>query len=116
MERSLPLILLLLTLVFWAGFMTLALRSAALPDEAAGTVAVVFPFGQRSEQSFNALLLAEGRLVSNTWLDTVWLVHSAKPGFVGRLKALGAWTAFKPSLLQSLTVGGCFLVINARES
>jgi len=115
MERWLPLVLLLLTLIFWGGFMTFALRSAALPDDSFGTVAVVFPPGQPAEQLFNAVLLAEGRLVNSTWLDSVWLVHSEQPGFVGRLKAGGAWVAFKPSLLQPLTVGGCFLVIDTRE-
>ena len=109
-EHVLPIALLLLALVFWAGFMTLALRGAALPDEATGVVAVVFPLQRDADAVFNAIMLAEGRIVTNTWLDTAWIVQSDQPGFVKRLKDSGAWAVFKPSLFQPFTVGGCFFV------
>ena len=113
-EHWLPLVLLLITLVFWAGFMAFALRGAALSGEASGAVVVVFPPQRSMEQMFNAVLLSDGQLVNSTWFDSAWVVYSEQPGFVRRLKAAGAWAAFKPSLFSPITVAGCFLVVDTR--
>ena len=40
----------------------------------------------------------------------LWLVQSDRDGFVGRLKAAGAWAAYSPDVLAVLPQGGCFYI------
>ena len=108
LERWLPLILLLLTLLFWAGLMGWALAAARLEAAASGSVAVVFPRGTPAHEMFRALRMADGRLERTTWLDNIWVVYSETPGFVGRLEVAGASRAYSPMLFQPVSLGGCF--------
>jgi hypothetical protein len=39
-----------------------------------------------------------------------WLAEAEEPGFVGRLKAAGAWAAFHPETFAVLPGGGCFYI------
>ena len=107
-EHGLPLALLLITVLFWLVFMGLVIRDAALPDAASDTVIVVFPPTQPTHDIYGGILRAHGQVVQNTWFDNIWLVRSATSGFVGRLKAEGAWAAFSPVAFQATMIGGCF--------
>ena len=108
-ERWLPPLLLIITLLFWAGFMALVLNDARLNADASGTVVAVFPRAKTPETIFTDVLAADGRLVRNTWFDNVWVLHSDRPGFVGRLEASGALAAYSPVPFQPVALGGCFL-------
>lgn len=101
----------LFILVFAVGLIALILRLATLSDEAAGTVVVVFPTTVRSAAVFDAIVQAEGRLVNNTLLDSIWVVHSGRRGFVGRLKSRGAWRVFDVALFKAISAPGCFNVV-----
>ena len=79
-------------------------------------VAVVFPPQRDSAEIFDAITRAQGRLVTNTWLESAWIVQSEHTGFVRRLKTSGAWAVFKPSLFQPFTVGGCFYTVSQGAS
>jgi len=92
------------------------LRDAALDPETSGTLVVVFPLGTTADSIFEAVLLADGRLVNGTWLDSAWVVHSDQPGFVKRLLTQGAWRAFEPGLFRTITVAGCFLTPTANTA
>lgn len=100
----------LVTLLVGLAVIALTLRLATLPDEATGTVVVVFPINTSAATIFDAVVQAEGRLVNNTLLDNVWIVHSERTDFVHRLKTKGAWSAFNPSMFQPITMAGCFVV------
>ena len=99
------------TLIFGALLLGLTLYLATLPATDAGTVVALFPPNYNQEQSFNAVLNADGRLVSGTTLASAWLVHGARPGFVERLKQQGAWAVYDRKIFQSFTPAGCFLVL-----
>ena len=108
-DHNLPLVLLVATLLVWAGFMAVVIRDAMLSDAASGTVAAVFPPGRTAHENYTGILRAEGSIVQTTWFDNIWLVRSERAGFVGRLKQQGAWTAFAANSFQPVVLGGCFL-------
>lgn len=107
-ERWLPLMLLLVTLLFWAALMAWGLSAARLAPADTGTVAVVFPRGTPSHQMFHALQSAGGRLERTTWLDNIWVVYDENPDFVARLEAAGARGAYSAALFQPVSLAGCF--------
>lgn len=94
-----------------AALLILMAYATALQDDDSGTVLVLFPPGTRSEHIFEAVLEADGRLVTSTWLDSAWIVNGNEPGFVRRLKKQGALSAFNPQSFQSFAVAGCALAI-----
>jgi hypothetical protein len=100
--------LLAAVLLIWAAAMALALRGAALGEEAEGIMLAVFPPGTRGAAVLGAVAAADGTLIRSTGLGFVWVVHGPAPGFVGRLRQHGALVAygevpFAPSL------GGCIV-------
>ena len=116
LERWLPLILLLLTLSFWAGLMGWALSAARLGPQASGSVVVVFPWGAPAHEMFAVLRAADGRLERTTWFGNVWVVYGETAGFVGRLEAAGARGVYSPLMFQPMALGGCFGVPSAGDS
>ena len=108
-DHSLPLVLLMVTLVFWAGFMALVIRDAMLSDTTSGTVVAVFPPDRATHENYASILHAEGLIFQSAWFDTIWVVRSERAGFVGRLKQQGAWAAFPADTFQPIILGGCFL-------
>lgn len=106
-QRWLAPLLLVAALGFWAGFVGLVLWP--LPDEASGTVVVVYPRAMDNAEQFINLLDADGRLVSTTWFDNIWVVHGDRSGFVARLKQDGAAAVFSYAPFQPVMLGGCFL-------
>lgn len=106
--HGLALVLVASLLLLWLGVFGWVLHDAALPDTATGTVLAVFPLDRLPHEIYTAILQAGGGVAQNTWFDTIWLVQSDEAGFVGRLKAGGAWEVFAPQNLQSVTLGGCF--------
>lgn len=99
---------LLITVLIAIGLVLLNMRLMSLPEEASGTVVVVFPPNYSPATIYDAVLNSDGRLLNNTWFDSAWVVYSEQDGFVAQLKAQGAWAAFNPALLQSITISGCF--------
>jgi len=113
--RGLTLKLLLGFLALWAVVMAVALPLAALPEEAGGRVLVVFPPSLPADARLLAIIEAEGRPVLPLAGGLVWLTEPADdqsgvPGFVGRLKAAGAWAAYHPDTFAVLPQGGCFYI------
>ena len=59
-----------------------------------GEVAVVFPFGTRSDAAIALIGAAGGRLVTTTQLDNVVVAFATDPHFLDRVRALGALFGF----------------------
>ncbi len=113
--KGLSLKILLLLLGLWLAVMAVALPLAALPETAAGRMLVVFPPGVSADARLLAIAEAEGRPVLPVLGGRLWLVESAGEeaegaGFVGRLKAAGAWAAYRPETFAVLPNGGCFYI------
>lgn len=108
--HRLALVLLLAVLLAWGALLALAIRSAVLPDSAAGTVIAVFPPDMPPIEMLSAIQRADGILAGGTWLPNAWIVYSSQVGLVGRLKAAGAWIAFAPPSFDPAALGGCFAV------
>ncbi len=106
--------LLLGVVLLWGGLLALAVYKAALPEQATGTVVVVFPPTMPADQVFAGVLHADGVLARETWFENVWIVYSNREGFVGRLKSQGALIIFAPVPFDSVAVGGCFGVAPPR--
>lgn len=108
--QGLSLKILLFLLGLWLAAMAVALPLAALPESAGGRVVVVFPPGLASEARLLAIAGADGRPVLPLLGGRLWLAEAEAPGFVGRLKAAGAWAAYRPETFAVLPDGGCFYI------
>lgn len=93
--------------------MMAAMRAAALPPEASGTVLVVFRPGTDEDRMFASLVSAGGAPVRRTWLPFVWVAAGDEPGFVGRLAGQGALGAYA-ELPFSPQIAGCFAYADAK--
>lgn len=106
--------------LLWAVALAVALASAVLPDEADGTVAVVFAPGTGEGRMLDTILDAGGALARDTQLRNVWIVYDDEPGFAGRLREGGAWQVFVPIAFGMVALPGCVpgLVVSedARQS
>jgi len=102
--------ILLLFLGLWIAVMAVALPLASLPEDAAGRVLVAFPPALSPDARLLAIARAGGRPVLPMAGERVWLAEADDPGFVGRLKAAGAWAAFRPETFAVLPDGGCFYI------
>lgn len=98
-----------LALAVWAVVTGVALTQAALNEEAGGTVLAVFPPGTPTADAFTAVVRAGGEPVRQTWIPFAWVARSDGGGFVGRLKAEGAVTAYG-ELSVGPALGGCAVV------
>jgi len=112
---GLTLKLLLGFLALWVVTMAVALPLGALPENAGGRVLAVFPPSLGPDARLLAIVEAEGRPVLGFLGGLVWLTEpaddkSGAPGFVGRLKAAGAWAAYHPDTFAVLPQGGCFYI------
>ncbi|MGH6944163.1 MAG: hypothetical protein ACREH6_08095, partial [Geminicoccaceae bacterium] len=81
-------------LLVWLAAVLLALRTAALPPGATGTLFVVFLPGISSADAFASVVDAGGRPLRPAFGAWAWIVHADEAGFVGRLEANGALGAF----------------------
>lgn len=100
---------LLLLFGLWLAAMAIALPSAALDDTESGLVLVAFPtMGVGEDRNLLRVAAAEGRPIRSLLGGRLWLAQSDEPGFVGALKAAGAWAVFSPDMLTALPQGGCF--------
>ena len=109
--------LLAAVLLAWAGFAALAVRAAALPPEAAGTMVAVFSPTVSEAEVLTAVARADGLPVRPTWVRNAWVVHGPTPGFAGRLGAAGAWAALASMPFEpSGVLGGCPFVPRLEES
>ncbi|QPC44860.1 hypothetical protein HW532_20460 [Kaustia mangrovi] len=97
----------------WLGAMTLAVRDAALPPEATGTVLAVFPSKLGDDAAFAAMTRAGGRPIRPTWLPGIWVVSGDEPGFAGRLEAEGAVGVYG-DLPIGPQLAGCFAWVNTK--
>src|ERR687891_289652 len=79
--------------LLWLAVLTFALRAAALPGEASGTMFVVFVPGISEDQAFASTVAAGGRPVRRALGSFAWIVHGEDEGFVGHLKENGALAA-----------------------
>jgi hypothetical protein len=93
--------------------MAAAMRSAALPPEAAGKMLAVFEPGSPQDDLFARILAAGGKPVRRTWLPFVWVVEGEEPGLAGRLKQQGAIGSYA-ELPFSPQVAGCFAFADAK--
>jgi hypothetical protein len=106
-RRKLMLILGLLLAVSWLPSSLLLAKTTLLAAEASGGMLVVFPLHWNAEQTFKEILQAQGSVIARTGFASIWIVHSARAGFVGRLKARGAWFALDPIVLDPASLLSC---------
>jgi hypothetical protein len=97
--------------LLWLAVLTFALRAAALPAEARGTMLVVFPPGISEEQAFASALAAGGRPVRRALGNFLWIVHAEHAGFVGQIEASGALAAFR-NAPGGIPLAGCFSFVS----
>jgi hypothetical protein len=95
----------------WLAVLSLALRAAALPGEASGTMFVVFPPGISEDEAFASTIGAGGRPVRRAFGNFAWIVHAEEKGFVGQIEANGALAAFR-SGPAGIPLAGCFSFVS----
>ena len=115
-NRKLAIVWLLLLTVTWVTPVASALNKTLLADDDTGTVVVLFPVGSTPSENFERILGAGGGFVGQTWLEQAWIASSYERGFVGRLKAQGAWAIFHPVLLDPAALLGCGATVTLRDS
>lgn len=92
-EHIHPGVALLPSLLLGSAAILVTLASLYAPP-ARGEVAVVFPFGTRSDAAIALIAEAGGRLVSTTQLDNIVVAFATDPQFLDRVRALGALFGF----------------------
>ena len=97
--------------LLWLAVLTFALRAAALPGEASGTMFVVFAPGISEDQAFASTVAAGGRPVRRALGNFAWIVHAEEEGFVGHLRAHGALAAFREGP-GGIPLAGCFSFVS----
>jgi hypothetical protein len=95
----------------WLTVLTFALRAAALPGEASGTMIVVFPPAVSEDQAFASTIAAGGRPVRRALGSFLWFVHAEHEGFVGQIEANGALAAFRNGP-AGIPLAGCFSFVS----
>jgi hypothetical protein len=97
--------------LLWLAVLTFALRAAALPGEASGTMFVVFPPGISEGEAFASTIAAGGRPVRRALGRFLWVVHAEQAGFVGQVEANGALAAFRNGP-GGIPLAGCFYFVS----
>jgi len=97
--------------LLWLAVLIFALRAAALPAEASGTMFVLFSPGISEGQAFGSTVAAGGRPVRRAFGSFAWIVHAEDEGFVGHLKANGALVAFRNGP-GGIPLAGCFSFVS----
>ncbi len=100
-------------LLVWLVAMAIAMRAAALPDQASGAMIAVFPPGIGENGQITAIVNAGGKPVRQTWIGAVWVVEGDAPGYAGRLRQNGALAAYG-ELPFSPELAGCFAYADAK--
>ena len=101
--------------LIWLAAVLFALRAAALPPGAAGTLFVVFPPGTPSAQAFASIVEAGGRPLRPAFGAWAWIAHADESGFVGRLEAEGALAAFPNAPLGAVLAGCLGIAVEPSE-
>jgi hypothetical protein len=92
----------------WLTGLAVLFEAAALPQEASGTVIVLFPLGTAGATAVAASAAAGAKLVSPTWFENVLVVADETPGLAGRLEEAGALGVFENMRFAGLSFAGCF--------
>ena len=103
----------LVVLMLWMAGMLLAMRDAALPGGASGTVMAVFPPRAAQDDILAAVVKADGRPVRVLWPSNVWIVNGDAENFVSRLKTAGAIAVYG-ELPVGPVLAGCFAYVDSR--
>ena len=98
-------------ILVWLVVLTFALRAAALPGEASGTMFVVFPPGISEREAFASTVAAGARPVRRALGSFLWIVHAEAAGFVGQIQANGALAAFRDGP-GGIPLAGCFSFVS----
>jgi len=100
----------LLLAVTWGPVFGVHFHKMSANDAATGTVLVVFSPALSARDLFRGVEESGGSLVEPVrWLPRTWVARSSAPGFVGRLKARGAWAVYFPELLSARALLSCSL-------
>jgi len=103
---------LLMLLVTWAPVFAIHIYRTSLGDPGTGTVVVVFSPALSTRDLFQNVTEANGSLVRPVrWFPRMWIARSLEPGFVGRLKARGAWGVYSTDLLSAQALLSCFRIV-----
>ncbi|HMH18907.1 MAG TPA: hypothetical protein VK572_12260 [Burkholderiales bacterium] len=98
----------LLLAIAWVPLFGIHFYRMSLDRPATGTVLVVFPPTVSMRDFFRSVAAADGSLVGPVdWFPRMWVVQSAEPGFVGRLKEHGAWGVYSTDLLSTRALFSC---------
>ena len=96
-------------IALWLLGMFALMRASALPDDATGTMLVVFEPGIAADEAFAAITRAGARPIRESGLDFIWVVD----GTAGNLTRQGALGAYR-DLPISPTVAGCVAVVDQK--
>lgn len=98
-------------ILLWLVVLGFALRAAALPGEASGTMLVVFPPGIAEDEAFASTIGAGGRPLRRALGSFLWVVDAEDEGFVGRVEANGALAAFRNGP-AGIVLAGCLSFVS----
>lgn len=108
---------LILLVVTWMPVFTIHFYKMSLSAPSTGTVVVVFSPILSTRDLFHNVSAANGSLVRPVrWFPRMWVVRSLDPGFVGRLKARGAWGVYSTDLLSAQALLNCFQIVTPLNS
>ena len=100
-------------LVVWLIVMAVLMRQAALPEDASGTMLVVFEPSIESQDAFARIVSAGARPIRATAFDFIWVVDGDESGLAGRLKQQGALGSYR-NLPINPSIAGCFALVDAK--
>jgi hypothetical protein len=97
----------------WLAVMAVVMRQSALPEDATGTMLVVFEPGTGRDAAFAAIIAAGANPIRETSFGFIWVINGLEPGLAGRLEQHGALGAYR-DLPISPTIAGCFAAADAK--
>jgi hypothetical protein len=100
-------------IVLWLLAMGILMRQSALPNDANGTMLVVFEPGTAKDQAFASIVNAGAKPVRETAFGFIWVVTGDEAGLAGRLKANGALGSYR-DLPINPSIAGCVAIADAK--
>jgi hypothetical protein len=102
-------------IAIWLVVMFVLMRKSALPDDATGTMLVVFDPGTPKDLALVAIVNAGAKPIRETAFGFIWVVNGSEAGLSGRLKSNGALGAYR-ELPINASIAGCVAVVDAKAA
>ncbi len=97
----------------WLAGMMILMRQSALPQDATGTMLVVFNPGTPKEQAFATIVNSGAKPIRETSFGFIWVVTGETPGLAGKLEQNGALGSYR-DLPINATIAGCVAIVDAK--